>query len=31
MAVVLAGGELGVGDTITVEPPSPPHSPLSAV
>jgi MOSC domain-containing protein YiiM len=31
MAVVVAGGEVGVGDTITVEPPPPPLSPLAPV
>ena len=31
MAVVLDGGEVGVGDTITVEPPPPPLSPLAPV
>jgi MOSC domain-containing protein YiiM len=31
MAVVVAGGEVGVGDTITVEPPPPPLSPLTPV
>jgi MOSC domain-containing protein YiiM len=31
MAVVVAGGEVGVGDTITAEPPPPPLTPLTPV